>query len=59
MNDLEEKYQAPLAELVNKVEITHSEMKQLVEVHHLMPDDFIDSVNAWADEELGRFSHRR
>ena len=48
-------YQAALVYLAEYDELTAVDFESLAARHHLMPDDLLNSINAWADEALGDF----
>ncbi|MBL9145282.1 MAG: TerB N-terminal domain-containing protein [Verrucomicrobiaceae bacterium] len=55
MDTLDARYRPPLAVLIAHDEVTIERFDRLAKEHHLLPDDLLHSINAWADESLGDF----
>lgn len=55
MQALDRRYHAALLHLTRHDELSPEDFDQLASRHHLMPDDLLHAVNAWADEILGDF----
>jgi len=49
------RYQLALIYLVHHDELDNESFESLASKHHLMPDDLFNSINSWADENLGDF----
>jgi uncharacterized tellurite resistance protein B-like protein len=49
------RYQLALIYLVQHDELDNESFESLATKHHLMPDDLFNSINSWADENLGDF----
>ncbi len=49
------RYQLALIYLVQHDELDNESFESLASKHHLMPDDLFNSINSWADENLGDF----
>lgn len=52
---LDQRYVPVLHEIMKSEEIDRDEFTNLVRNHNLMPEAVLDTINTWADEELGDF----
>lgn len=52
---LDDRYKNALIEIITSMDQSNFDFDAIIDSHHLLPDDFIDGVNSWADESLGDF----
>jgi len=55
ITSLDQRYIPVLNDILKSDEIDKEAFTDLVRNHNLMPDAVLDTINAWADEELGDF----